>query len=410
MANKIPARPTNRFFTDLESRPKDYQMGDETVSNLFLTIRPTGVKRWNYDAANTCNMNSRRIKMSLGTYPAYGLAEAREWAEELNRLRGRGIDPRVAKVEAEAVQARKNANTMRAVHAKYIEFKSIEGVRTLDEKTRLLERNVFGQFGDRPITEFSKADGRACVQAMRGRGSYGAANRMLSELRTFLTWAAAEDHVEHNVALGILMTKEDNPRRALEMHELVWLWRALDSYPADQSDPVRMLILMGCRVMESHGAALSEVKRGIWTIPRGRAKNGKPCLLPLAPMAKSIFDGARERSFESQRGYFFHGAPYKGMAVPFLTVLRGDLDRMARQEGETVEPWDMHCIRHAVRTHIVNGDDTKKWLAELILNHSAGDADRRYDHGDYLESKLALLTSWEERLMKAVDGRAKIAA
>ncbi|UZK69567.1 integrase family protein [Sphingomonas sp. S1-29] len=402
MAKKIPARPTARFIADLETRDKDYQIGDETVSNLFLLIRPTGLKRWTYDAANICNTSSRRIKMSLGTYPAYTLAEAREWADQLNRLRGRGIDPRIAKAEAEAEEARKTDNTLRTVHGLYIAHKKLEGLRTIDEKIRLMERNVFPQHGDRPIDDFTKSDARACVQVMRDRGAAGAANNMLAELQAFLRWAAAEDHVEHNVAASILKTGGGNPRRALKMHELVWLWRALDSYDADQADPIRLLILTGCRVMESHGAALAEIRNGIWTLPRERAKTKVVCELPLAPLAKSIFGGARERAMKRGWSHCFRSRPYRTMAHPMLSSLRNDLDRMAKLEGETVEPWDLHCIRHAVRTEIVAGDPSNIPIAERILNHATTGIVNRYDHNTYNPAKLKLLSAWEARIVAEV--------
>jgi integrase len=410
MANKIPARPSTRYFENLAARPKDYQIGDETVSNLFLVIRPTGLKRWTYDAANICNGNGRRIKMSLGNYPAYSLADARSWAEEQNRLRGRGIDPREVAAEKAEEEERQSANTMRLVHDKYIEFKRVEGLRTIDEKTRLLERDVFDLHGDKPIADFTKAHARACIQKVRDRGSPGAANRMLSELRTFLKWCASEDYVEHNVAANILMTGGTNPRRALELHELVWLWRALDSYSVDEADPIRLLILTGARKMEACGSALAEIRDGVWRLPRERAKTKVECWLPLAPMAKTIFLKARERALAARRAYHFHSAPYPSMLGGMLDRLRTDLVAMAKAEGrDEPEQWDYHCIRHALRTHIVNDDPANERTAELILSHAVSSIDRRYDHNKYLKPKLALLTDWENRFLALVSDYRKAA-
>lgn len=401
MANKIPARPATRYFENLEARPKDYQIGDETVSNLFLVIRPTGTKRWTYDAANICNQNGRRIKMALGNFPAFSLSDARTWAEEQNRLRGRGIDPREAKAEAEAEDERQSANTMRIVHGKYIAFKELERLKRIDEKIRIIERDVLTLHGDRPIADFTKADARACVQRMRDRGSNGAANRMLSELRTFLKWAASEDYVEHNVAANILMTTGRNYRRELELHELVWLWKALDNYTADEADPIRLLILTGCRKMEACGSKLTEVRNGVWRLPRERAKTNVECRLPLAPMAKTIFDEARERALKAGRAFHFHAAPYPSMFGKLLTRLRDDLADYARIEGyDTPAHWDFHSIRHALRTHITFGDPSNEATAERILNHAVTGISKRYDHNHYLPAKLALLTRWEAKILE----------
>lgn len=403
MAGKIPVRPSTRFFETIEVRSKDYQLGDEAVSNLFLIVRPSGSRRWVYDAANTVNANGRRIKLSLGNYPAFSLADARLWAEEKNGLRGRGIDPREAARDAARQQARQSANTMRAVHARYIEFKRAEGLRTIDEKVRLLTANVFPLHGDRPISSFTKADARACIQTVRDRGSNGSANRVLAELSAFLGWAASEDYVEHNVAAAILATGGSNPRRALELHELGWLWKALDRYPVDEADAIRLLILTGCRKMEACGSRLTEIRDGVWRLPRDRAKTKVECHLPLAPLARDIFNRARERALADGRACHFHAAPHSKMFGSLLDRLRADLADRAKREGmATPEPWDFHSIRHALRTHIVGDDPGNMMIAERILNHAVSGIDRRYDHNQHLGAKLKLLTEWEGRVMALV--------
>ena len=403
MSKKIPARPNPRFIDQLKSLERDYQVGDESIPNLFLIVRPSGVKRWIYDAANICNMRSRRIKMSLGTYPAFTIGDARDWAEEQNRLRGRGIDPRDAKAEAEKAQDRIDANTVKAAHETYIEAKSRDGIRRLEEKTRLMERNVFPTLGDRSLASITKADVRDVLNPIRARGKDGAANRVLAEIKAFMNWCEGEDLIEVNVAQSMRKTREIGFRRDVTEQEMAWIWRAAGEYEADERDAIRMIVLTGARKMEVMGSALGEFRNGLWTIPRERAKNELAAVLPLGPMGRAIFTAARERSLKLRRSFHFHAAPYPSMGAKLLKRLRADVAALAARENETVEHWDFHSIRHGVRTNITQGKAMNKELAEMIINHATGGIDRRYDKNLYIDDKRDLLTAWEERILSLAD-------
>jgi len=385
-------------------------VGDELVSNLFLIVRPTGVKRWAYDAANTVNSRGRRIKMSLGTYPAYGLVDAREWATEQNNLRARGVDPRDALAEAKQEEERSNELTVEVVHGRYIAFKRRDALKTIDEKTRLMTQNVFPKFGAKPIRDFSKADVRSALNTIRDRGADGAANRVLTELKSFLKWASGEDYVEFSVAADLTKTRETGFRRDVTEQEMVWMWRATENYSVDERDAVRLMILTGCRRMEACASGLGEFRNGLWTIPRERAKNDLAAVLPLGPLGRTIFQEARARALEAGRTFHFHAAPYHSMFANVLTRLRKDVAELAAKEGETVEPWDFHSIRHGVRTNITFGNIMNKPLAEQIINHATGGIDRRYDKHLYIDEKRALLERWERHILAMVGDSCKLAA
>ena len=73
-----------------KSKPKDKEYTLSDGNNLFLLILPSGVKSWrfNYSRPHT----KKRTKISLGTYPAVSLAEARAIREEYRALLAKDID------------------------------------------------------------------------------------------------------------------------------------------------------------------------------------------------------------------------------------------------------------------------------------------------------------------------------
>ena len=78
--------------TEVErSKPKDKEYTLTDGYGLFLLVLPTGVKSWRFNYIRP--LTKKRTKVSLGTYPALSLAQARSIREEYRSLLAQGIDP-----------------------------------------------------------------------------------------------------------------------------------------------------------------------------------------------------------------------------------------------------------------------------------------------------------------------------
>ena len=83
------------------------EIPDSLMMGLYLLVQPrTGNKTW----AVRCRQNGRPRKFTIGRYPVYGLAEAREAAARILRSVSEGRDP-----------GRPNADSVDAVIAQFLE-------------------------------------------------------------------------------------------------------------------------------------------------------------------------------------------------------------------------------------------------------------------------------------------------
>ena len=78
---------------------------------LALVCKPNGGKYWHLNF----RFNGKQKTLSIGTYPAVSLAEARQAAENARRLLAQGQDPAAAKQQAKQERRAALLNTFAAV-------------------------------------------------------------------------------------------------------------------------------------------------------------------------------------------------------------------------------------------------------------------------------------------------------
>jgi len=86
---------------------KDQRLNDG--EGLYLLIKPNGAKWWRFDYS----IGGKRKTLSLGTYPAITLANARAKASEARNSVANGTDPSNTRKENKAAQKRVTENKKR---------------------------------------------------------------------------------------------------------------------------------------------------------------------------------------------------------------------------------------------------------------------------------------------------------
>ncbi|MGZ3304734.1 MAG: tyrosine-type recombinase/integrase, partial [Asticcacaulis sp.] len=132
---------------------KQYKLHDE--GGLFLIIRPSGGKLWRLKY----RVGGKEQQLTIGTYPAVGLKEARIKRDEAKKLLASGSDPSVEKKRKAAVAAVKAANTFKAVAEEFIDKRERDGLAeaTVTKArwfTSLLEPGI----GNRPVSDIEPAE------------------------------------------------------------------------------------------------------------------------------------------------------------------------------------------------------------------------------------------------------------
>jgi len=90
---------TDRFCLSAKSIGAEAQTDyfDEVRKGLALRVTRAGTRSWSYHFT----LDAKRVRMTFGTYPATGLAQARTLADEARAALEDGKDPRTALAASE---------------------------------------------------------------------------------------------------------------------------------------------------------------------------------------------------------------------------------------------------------------------------------------------------------------------
>jgi hypothetical protein len=175
----------------------------------------------------------------LGTFPEMSLGSARKRARGiLGRVAG-GEDPREDPVEEEVgVLSFKDA-AERALSLMARRTRE----RTIQERRRILNRELLPSWGDRPVSEIRRGDVAALVEGIAGRGAPVMANRTLSLVRAIFNALLDMELAEANPATrpGRFMEEESPRERSLSREELKAILKA-----AEEEGPEARTFLSWC--------------------------------------------------------------------------------------------------------------------------------------------------------------------
>jgi integrase len=143
---------------------------------------------------------------------------------------------------------------------------------------------------------------------------------------------------------------------------------------------------------------INEAER-LWTIPRGRTKNGLPHDVPLNDPALEILSSAPRR--EGRHLLFGEGAGgFQGWSKA-----KAALDTRINETGTKVRPWRLHDIRRTVATSMA-GLGVLPHVVEAILNHISGHkagVAGVYNRATYAKEKREAMDAWASYICNLVS-------
>jgi integrase len=378
-------------------RPTDFPV--KGAPGLRLRVMASGFKSWSFIFTRTTDGKKRRVR--LGEYPVMGLKDAKTEAQRLHSDVGQGKDPAAARQEA------RGALTFAKLAADYLERHAKVKKRSWAEDERMLNYDLLPALGHLRADAITKREVLDVLNAKAHDGGAGhMANRLRSLVLTIFNWGMGEDLIAINPAAGIKpRIKEEARERTLTVKEMRRFWHGLDdaSMTDGLRDVLRLALLSGQRVNEIAGAEDVEFdwQRGIWTIPGGRTKNKRVHVVPLSPLALSMFTAAFTRS--GQR-FAFPGKTAAGGPIGETAATRAwGRARDALELGDV----HIHDLRRTFATGL--GDmDHNDFDVGLCLNHQSARSPitgKHYNQAAYVEKKRHLFEAWETRLMAIVEGR-----
>src|SRR5262245_42399037 len=164
-------------------------------------------------------------RLTLGTYPALSLADAREQAgRALRAVQYDGADPAANK------KAERTAETFEELAQEYLERHAKREKRSWRKDLHILEKDLLPRFGKRKAKDITRRDIIAMLDDIVERGAPIQANRTLEVVRKLFNWAIGRDILQINPCHRLPKpSSESQSHRVLNEGELRVVWKAIQA-------------------------------------------------------------------------------------------------------------------------------------------------------------------------------------
>jgi integrase len=363
---------------------------------LYLRVKSGGTKSWTFRYM----LAGRRRDAGLGSYPAVGLAKARELAEESRRLLAGGIDPierRATERAAERAAAAK-AMTFQECAKAYVGAHEAgwRNAKHRQQWRNTLATYVYPALGAKSVQDIDTETVLTVLDPI-WLTKPETASRVRGRIEVILDWAKVKGYRDgENPArwrghLQIMLSPKTKVRRvkhhaALPYNEVGTFMAELREQTSIGAKALEFTILTAARTGEALGATWDEIDlvAKMWTIPAHRMKGGCAHRVPLSIRATAIL----KKMTEIRQGEYVFPGMKEGRPLSDMT-----LTMLLRRMGH--DQITVHGFRSTFRDWAAECANTPNHIAEMALAHTIGDrVEASYRRGDLLEKRKRLMDDW----------------
>ncbi len=389
---------TDAECRNAQPRPTSYKLTDG--AGLHLLVLPSGTKSWRLRV----QADNRERLMTLGTYPAMGLAAARKAAKAARPGLSTGTPP--------VPEPPPPKPPLRAIVSDWHDtqrdrWKPHHAADVLDSLTR----EIFPALGDLPADTITAPMVLAALRVIEDRGAVDTAHRVRQRLHAAYDHAIAAGVVTSNPAAGLAramrtVIRQRHRPAMLDLADARTMLERAESIPAHPVTrlALRLLALTAVRPGELRAAEWAEFSgldgaEPVWTIPaarmkhkRERAADTRDHVVPLSTHAVAVLaavrvltgrgvmvfpslTSSRKPMSENALGYLLNRAGYAGQHVP-------------------------HGWRATFSTVMNEREPSDRALIDLMLAHSPKDqVERAYNRAAHMSRRRALAQAWGDLLL-----------
>ena len=352
---------------------KRFEVWDTALQCFGIRVSPTGRKVWFV----VVRVDGRQRRMTIGTYPALSLAEARDQARKLIR------DAQLGRL----TEKHEELLTLGDAVPLFVQLYAKPKNKGWKEADRLLRK--FQSLFARPLTQIKRSDVVRVLDDVVASGTPYRANRALAALKKLMSWSLDRGVIEVNPIAGLKPPhKERSRERILSDAELVAFLDAAESEAYPFGTAFTILLLTGQRRGEVAEMRWSEIDLDgrVWTIPAHRAKNAQRHTVPLSPPALEILRVVPR----------FAGSDYV-----FTTTGQTPISGFGRVKYRLdcalgSSDWRTHDLRRTVASGLARLG-IEPHVIEKVLNHRSGiiaGVAAVYNRYAYEQEKRAALDRW----------------
>ena len=359
---------------------------DQKPPGLGLRVTPGGRKTWFVMYRH----HSRLRRYTLGTYPALGLADARQRATDARHSVAHGGDPAAAR------QAARQAPTVAELATQYLDLYAKIHKRSWKGDAWALASDVLPAWGQRKASDVRRRDVVLLLDQIVARGAPIQANRVLALVRKMFNWAISRDLLEHSPCTQVRAPGKEHPReRVLTTEELVAVWTAFTALPPVWEVYMKVTLLTAQRSGEVRTMQWDDIDLAAawWTIPGVQVKNGLAHRVPLTASVLALLH--QLRSAVGSTPCVFPSPKLQQRPITNVDVMAR---MVVRQTGIC---YHTHDLRRTAASHMTSMGISRLVVAK-ILNHAEPGVTKVYDRHSYDAEKRQALEAWGAQVLALV--------
>lgn len=380
-----------------KQKPKDdrYEVWDTLVSNLMVTVFPSGKKTWSVRYRS----DGKRVKMKLGDYPNLALSDARRKAKDVLVSVADGENPAYEKRKDVKAKSRTRQTLQISNLLELYEKLHLSQLRTGYQAKTFL-REFARDYGHLSITDFTKQDFVSLLNQIMLAGNYTKANRVYAHIKSFYSWAIGQGYLDRSPCENIKRPyKEQSRKRFLSDQEICWFWQATGEELEPFGNMARLLLLTGQRLSEVCRMTENELQgREHWHLSAERTKNKEQHDVFLSDLAQHIV----WRDNRVAGSYLFSTTGFSPVQSYDKPVKRFR-SRMNELAGDELPHWSFHDLRRTCETGMAMlGIDQN--TIDRCTNHLSGRfMSRVYNQYEYQSQKTEAWQRWADHVKGLVS-------
>ena len=368
------------------------------AQGLYLEIAPAGGRWWRF----RYRWGGREKRISLGTYPAVSLLEARRKRDDALRLLEGGVDPSAARRSQKMERAAKARNSFEYVARQWhASWQRTRSPKHAAQVWRRLEQDVLPIIGSLPITQIRAPDVVATARRAEARGAHDIARRNMQICAQVFRFAIGHGMAEHNPARDVEPNDVLQPVRHLHYRRVSpervpALLQAINEYRGHPRTrlALHLMSLVFLRTGELIATPLAEVqaigKDGRWHIPAARMKMPSPHVVPLSRQARAVLDALIDMAGDGRwllPGNTDHEAHMSNNAILYALYRMGFRGEMTG-----------HGFRGVASTALHEAGFEHAHIEAQLAHQKRNAVSAAYDWSQYLSQRAKMMQWWADWL------------
>lgn len=370
---------------------------------LLLEVHPTGRKVWRY----RYRLNGKREKLTIGPYPAVGLALARKRRMEAEELVEQKTSPALAKKREKQAEKRIGGpiKTVADLAESFKENILKRATVNAKQDETYLRRDIIPRIGTVAVDDVSAADIWGCAEVVLKRGHGQAARRVRAVAKRMYDYALSQGLVRANPAATVRaahIAPAVTRSRIFKAHEIKqWLHAVYTSgLTREHKLALHFLLLVPARKGELICAKREDFDESVthWDIPNENSKTGAPIQHKLSKQARALAQQMIELAGDSK--WLLPSTRNLGRNHLSTTTLNQSLKTISDLPANAT----IHDLRRTIRTGLSDLGGVSFEAAELCLNHRPKGVAGVYDRAERLNERGKALQRWADHVDKICSG------